>query len=241
MRHFRIALISGYCAVCMARDLSMPPAVIAGTRVDTEVAARHLAFDNYLKQLNGKISATDGVSEIEVLDLGFEVSGFATNGAKIWEARVTDIDVLKAIIWINPHSEQIHFVYSSREAKSSKPSGQTNQANLLYSGQLPRVGDLVKSTTLEIKGAKVPNAVEAQKMAFKAYAEKLKLNISTNEAPSAVSVLTMGYKISDFGNTGDKVWEVRITNMGGDTKRSLRAIIWINALTEKVHFVIGPW
>jgi hypothetical protein len=94
---------------------------------------------------------------------------------------------------------------------------------------------------LEIKGAKISSTEEAQKLAFKAYAEKMKLNKSDTEAPGDVSALILGFEIPDFGKSGDKIYEVQISNTASDGTRTLRGVLWINTETETIYYVIGPW
>lgn len=100
-----------------AGAVSAPVAKISGTKVETESDAERLAFDNYMKRMNGNISATEAVREVVVVVLGYDVDGFAKRGEKIWEARVMDNQALRAIIWVN-RSGDVHFVFGPWEAKT---------------------------------------------------------------------------------------------------------------------------
>ena len=105
-----ISTLVASCTLSMARDLSIPEANISGAKVETEMSAKRLAFDNYIQRMDGNISATETVRDISIQILGYTMDGFADRGTKLWEARVTDKDELRAIIWINPNTEQIYFV-----------------------------------------------------------------------------------------------------------------------------------
>lgn len=104
-----LMLVSG-TLLCMARDLSAPAPKIPGAKVETESAAKRIAFDNYIKKMNGNISATEAVREVAIVILGYDLGDFAQKGIQIWEARVTDNQALRAIIWVNPRSEKVHFL-----------------------------------------------------------------------------------------------------------------------------------
>jgi hypothetical protein len=111
MSHAMIAwMLVSYSMPCMARDLSVPAARISGAKVETESAAKRLAFDHYLKKMKCNISATEAVREVVVIVLGYDVDDFAKRGTEIWEARVTDNQELRAIIWVNPRTENAHYV-----------------------------------------------------------------------------------------------------------------------------------
>lgn len=106
----RIAFLFTCTSFCFGRDLSKPMAKITGAKVETELIAKRLAFDNYIKRMDGNISATEAVRDISIQVLGYNISEFADKGMKFWEARVSDNQELRAIIWINPYSEQVHFI-----------------------------------------------------------------------------------------------------------------------------------
>ncbi len=118
MRTFMILLVVAGCVMlCSARDLSAPMVKIPGAKVETEFAAKRLAFDNYIKKVKGNVSATEAVREVTVIVIGFDVDGFAKRGTQIWEARVTDKQALRAIIWVNPLTGEVHFVCGPWEEK----------------------------------------------------------------------------------------------------------------------------
>lgn len=194
---------------------------IKGAKVSKAQDAKNLAEGEYLEKLlktRAGMLANEGASDISIATLGFDVPEFGKTGDKIWEVRITlqiNLERVRAIAWIHPQTGKVHFVIGPWQVD--------------------------KSAVLEIKGAKISSTEETQKLAFKAYTEKMKLKLSDTEAPGDVSALILGFEISDFGKSGDKILEVRITSMVTDGTRSLRAIIWINAQTEKAYYVIGPW
>lgn len=61
--------------------------------------------------MHGEILATEAVHDIAIIVLGYDVPDFAPAGARIWELRVKTIEGgLRAVIWVNPQSEQVRFV-----------------------------------------------------------------------------------------------------------------------------------
>jgi hypothetical protein len=195
---------------------------IKGAKVSKAQDARNLAEGEYLEKLlktRAGMLANEGASDISIATLGFDVPEFGKTGDKIWEVRIAlhiklEQD-LRAIAWIHPQTGKVHFVIGPWQVD--------------------------KSAVLEIKGAKISSTEEAQKLAFKAYAEKMKLNKSDTEAPGDVSALILGFEIPDFGKSGDKIYEVQISNTASDGTRTLRGVLWINTETETIYYVIGPW
>ena len=105
------------------------------------------------------------------------------------------------------------------------------------------VFDIKKKKVLKetkIPGAKVSDTKEAMIIAQEAYIKKMGGMLAT-ESPGEVSVIELGFKIKNFANIGDKIWEVRFTNMNLNGYLTLRAIIWVHSKTGKVYFVCGPW
>ena len=102
--------------------------------------------------------------------------------------------------------------------------------------ELPRLDELKQRQPLEIEGAKVSTENEASEIAMKAYFHKAG-GILALEGHGVPSIITLGFDIPDFGEKGDKVWEVRFHHMFWE----LRAILWVHSETEEVYFVIGHW
>jgi len=112
----------------------------------------------------------------------------------------------------------------------------------MSSGQgIPSLKELERTATQEIRGANVPKADDAKKIALSAYAQKMKGEVLANEAPGSPSLQVLGIDVSGFGKKGDKVWEVRFSEMTPDGTRTLRAILWVHSDTSRVHYLIGPW
>ena len=105
----------------MGRDLAAKPLQIEGTKVSAQADAKRIAFEAYAKKMRAEVLANEGVQDISVVTLGYDAPGFATEGERIWEARVLTIEgKLRAIIWVNPRSEDVHFVCGSWEKKASE-------------------------------------------------------------------------------------------------------------------------
>lgn len=91
------------------------------------------------------------------------------------------------------------------------------------------------------QGSKINNYRKAERTAFDAYSMRMKEGVSSMEAPGGSSIITLGYDVPGFGKEGQKVWEVRITEMTVVPEFALRSIVWIQPDTGDVHFVCGPW
>ncbi len=88
-----------------------PSLQIEGVKVSTQADAERIAFEAYAKKMHAEILPNEGVQDIAIVTLGYDVRDFAKKGERIWEARVmTDEGRLRAIIWVNPRSEKVHFV-----------------------------------------------------------------------------------------------------------------------------------
>lgn len=116
-----LTCLVGLGLVAGARDLTAPPLKIDGAKVSTQAEAKRLAFDGYVKKMQASVLATESVRDIAIIKLGYDVTDFAAKGEKLWEARVKTLeDELRAIIWINPNTEKVHFVvgpWGSEERK----------------------------------------------------------------------------------------------------------------------------
>jgi len=110
-RMFIMCCLIGMASIAMSRDLAAPPLRIEGTEVSEQNAAKHIAFDGYVKKMRAQILSTESVQNISVVTLGYDVSKFASKGDRLWEARVMTIEQeLRAIIWVNPKTKAVHFV-----------------------------------------------------------------------------------------------------------------------------------
>lgn len=104
--------------IAKERNLATPPLEIQGARVSLQSDAERIAFVAYVNKMKAKVLATEGVQNMDIVTLGYDVHDFAIKGERIWEARIMTIDgLLRAIIWINPRSEALHFVCGPWEEK----------------------------------------------------------------------------------------------------------------------------
>lgn len=79
---------------------------------------------------------------------------------------------------------------------------------------------------------------KAKRIARDAYAEKMGVHLMAEEGIWKVDIQTIGFDIPGFAKRGDQLWEARVMAF---LNRETRAIIWVNANTEQVYYVIGPW
>jgi hypothetical protein len=105
----------------MGKDLAAPPLRIEGAKVSAQADAKRIAFEAYAKKMRAEILANESVQDIAIVTLGYDVRDFAAKGERIWETRVLTIEGrLRAIIWVNPRSESVHFVCGPWEEKTSE-------------------------------------------------------------------------------------------------------------------------
>ena len=103
----------------MGRDLAAKPLQIEGAKVSAQADAKRIAFEAYVKKMRAEILANEGVQDMAVVTLGYDVPGFAPKGERIWEVRVLTIEGgLRAILWVNPRSEDVHFVCGPWKTKA---------------------------------------------------------------------------------------------------------------------------
>jgi len=111
----------GMASSALCRDLVAPPMRIEGMEVSEQNAAKHIAFDGYVKKMRTQILSTESVQNISIITLGYDIPMFASKGDRLWEARVMTIEQeLRAIIWVNPKTKAVHFVcvpYFAEEKK----------------------------------------------------------------------------------------------------------------------------
>lgn len=112
--------------------------------------------------------------------------------------------------------------------------------SLGHGQELPSLRELERAEKPNLPDAKVSNGNDASRIAMKAYVEKVR-GLSAYEGSGQPKLIEFGFELKDFAKVGDKVWEVRFTNLNPTGNRSLRAILWVHAATEKVYFVCGPW
>lgn len=107
-----------------------------------------------------------------------------------------------------------------------------------YCQNPPTLQELKRAGNAELSGAKVSNVNEAARIAQKEYIERTR-NFTASEGMGHAIIVELGFVVKDFAQIGDKVWEVRLTNMNSDGQRALRAILWVHSDTGQVHIVCG--
>lgn len=94
---------------------------IDNARIAHEADAKRIAFDAYVKKMHGEIMATEAAHDIAAIVLGYDVPDFARAGARIWEIRVKTIEGgLRAVIWVNPKSQQLRFVCGAWDSRKAE-------------------------------------------------------------------------------------------------------------------------
>ena len=122
-----LCCLIGMTSRALCRDLTAPPLRMIGAEVSEQNAAKHIAFDGYVKKMRAQVLSTESVRDISVITLGYDVPMFASKGDRIWEARVMTIEQeLRAIIWVNPKTKAVHFVCGSWGAEEKQ--GKTLEA-----------------------------------------------------------------------------------------------------------------
>lgn len=88
-------------------------------RTSGEVMARRLAREAYASKMGVRLMAEESVRHMTQVTLGYDVPHFAHRGEVIWEARVMAFfdRELRAILWVNPRSETVHFVCGPWDAE----------------------------------------------------------------------------------------------------------------------------
>lgn len=100
------------------------------------------------------------------------------------------------------------------------------------------MGINIDQSTMIIEGAKISQAAEAKQIARNMYSRKMGLKLMAEEGVQNISIITLGYNVPGFAQRGELIWEARVMAF---FDRELRAILWINPKTEKVHYLCGPW
>jgi len=92
----------------------------------------------------------------------------------------------------------------------------------------------------EISGAVLSQEKDARHVAIEAYFTRQGGLLATES--EVLSIVTIGFDIPGFAKKGERLWEVRFTDMGSNgVQRLLRAILYIHPNTSAIHAVVGPW
>lgn len=102
------------CCMIMQIQIGMgEPIITKGMdRTSEEKIVRKLANEAYANKMGTQLMAEESVQCITPIFLGYDIPNFAQRGEMLWEARVMAFldRELRAILWINPFTEHIHFV-----------------------------------------------------------------------------------------------------------------------------------
>ncbi|MGI6494608.1 MAG: hypothetical protein ACOX5G_00680 [Kiritimatiellia bacterium] len=190
---------------------------LPGAKVPNGNDASRIAQKAYVEKMRS-LSAFEGWMQPKLVELGFEINDFAEVGDAVWEVRFTNLNskghqALRAVLWVHAETKVVHFVCGPWDTagKAAKP--------------------------LQIEGTKVSAQADAKRIAFEAYAKKMRAEVLANEGVQDISVVTLGYDVPGFATEGERIWEARVLTIEG----KLRAIIWVNPRSEDVHFVCGSW
>jgi hypothetical protein len=140
---------------CLARDLSQPPLRIEGGKIADSSQARKIAMEAYMEKMDYKLSATAGARDIDIRILGDDIQNFGKKGDRIWEARITDLEELKALLWIHPVTEKIYFVYAPARAMNLPESFLTLEQMKLAREQAQHLelsGTAISNCVLKVEG-----------------------------------------------------------------------------------------
>ena len=92
----------------------------------------------------------------------------------------------------------------------------------------------------EIQGALLAQEDDARHVAIEAYFTRQGGLLATES--EVLSIVTIGFDIPGFAKKGEKLWEIRFTDMGSNgVQRLLRAILYLHPNTSAIHAVVGPW
>lgn len=102
---------------------------IEGVKVANQSDAKKIAMKCYNEKmgaerlLNAGSLSNDDAKEISVSTLGYGVADFSNKGERVWEVRImTNDNRLRALLWINPYNEKVHFIAGPWKKDSSKNS-----------------------------------------------------------------------------------------------------------------------
>lgn len=82
-----------------------------------------------------------------------------------------------------------------------------------------------------LRGARVSDEGEATRLAVEAYFARAR-GMRALQSVRVVGAASLGFDVPDFASAGDRVWEVRIYELG-----TLDAVIWVNAETGRSRFL----
>lgn len=100
-----------------------------GAKVASPVDVKRVAGAHYYSKTRS-LDAQERIGNISIIDLGYDVPGFAAEGDRIWQAYVLRSrprpNMLLGIIWIHPETEKVHFVTGFWDYKKQEQPPQPN-------------------------------------------------------------------------------------------------------------------
>lgn len=136
MKTFTIIVgLAMLCPLAMGANSISTPLIINDVNISTEAEARQIARDSYTEKMGTQLMAEEGVRQIDVITIGYDVPKFAERGEVIWEVRIMAFfdRELRAILWINPRTEKVHYVCGPWDGSDSR--GVTNKDSLGISSE----------------------------------------------------------------------------------------------------------
>ena len=110
-----------YVGISEERDLAKQKDIIKDAKVEQQSKVKQIVFKKYVEKIGGNIMANEGIRDISIVKIGYDIDGFAKKGEKIWETRVLTLNgELRAIIWLHPNTEKIYFVTGSWDTNKYK-------------------------------------------------------------------------------------------------------------------------
>ena len=88
-----------------------PELKIKEAKISLESQAKKIAFTQYINKMKLNVLAEEGPGMTSIIKIGYNIPDFASKGDLIWEVRImTIVAELRAILWIHPNTEKVHFI-----------------------------------------------------------------------------------------------------------------------------------
>lgn len=102
-----------------SQNLELP-----GANIPNGNAAARIAQKAYVEKMQS-LSTYEGSGQPKLVELGFEIKGFAKVGDAVWEVRFTNLNPkghcsLRAILWVHAETKAVHFVCGSWSAEEKQ-------------------------------------------------------------------------------------------------------------------------
>lgn len=121
----------------IARDLTVPGLEIKGATVSSEDEAKQIAKGAYTKKMSFNIPADIVFRDVSIITLRFNITNFVNKGEKLWQVNVKTLNNdLEGIIWINPNTEQVYFVFGPWKSSDLKVSNNIAKVSMKSTDEL---------------------------------------------------------------------------------------------------------